>query len=181
MRMLCAALIATAVISQPAGAANTDPRAYVLRATEVPAHYFVDKDNTTLLSKRMLETDPASRRAVERSGFVTGYYSRYLNSDPPRWRYIVSAAYLLRTPEGAKTFLSWMDKKLRAMGAQRHALHLGDAAFGYLSPAHVTGTWIVWRSGKVVALLSCQLMTGHWNLAVALAAKQQRRIAAALG
>jgi hypothetical protein len=41
-------------------------------------------------------------------------------------------------------------------------------------------TFVIWREGRVTALVVCQLMNGHRKLALALARTQQRRIAAAL-
>src|ERR671914_3126371 len=103
MRWLSSALIAAAVFALPAAAASADPRAFVLRELDVPARYFFDKDNSAVLSPALFERTAEGRRLI-RSGFVTGYAARYLNSGPPRWRYVKSAAYVFRGAEGAKLY-----------------------------------------------------------------------------
>jgi hypothetical protein len=185
MRWLAVALLAAAVFALPASAASVDPRVFVLHQADVPAHYLLDEDNSMGFdfSRPLPGLDDDARRLVSRFGFVNGYVARYLNSAPPRWRYIDSVAFVFRRAEGAKTYLAWMDRSLRAQGGpaiRRTPLALGAAGWMYTSRSRETGTQILWRYGRVVASLTCQQMTRHRTLALALARKQQRQIVAAL-
>jgi hypothetical protein len=180
MRWLCSALIAAAVFALPAAAASVDPRVFVLRELDVPARYFFDKDNSAVLSPALFERTAEGRRLI-RSGFVTGYTARYLNSGPPRWRYVKSAAYVFRGAEGAKLYHASIEKSFRQKGAvRRGSVGLGDGGSRYFWRAPDVGTHVLWRSGRVLAYVGCEQMTAHRTLALALAEKQQRRITAAL-
>ena len=183
MRWLSLALIAGAVFVLPASAASLDPRLLGLHQIDVPARYFFDRDNSFALSKAHLaDTNAAGRRLAARSGFVNGYFRRYLNSDPPRWRYINSGAFVFRRADGAKLYLASVDKSLREPAAVRRGrVDLGNGGSSYVSRLPKDGTWVAWRSGRVVGVVGCQEMTGHRTLALALARKQQRCIATARG
>ena len=50
----------------------------------------------------------------------------------------------------------------------------------YSSSSPDGGTVVIWRYSRVVAWVMCQEMAAHRKLAIALARKQQQRIAAAL-
>jgi hypothetical protein len=181
MRWLCSALLAAAVFALPAAAATLDPKVLALRELDVPARYFFDKDNSAVLSPALLGRTAEGRRLVVRSGFVTGYYARYLNSGPPRWRYVKSAAYVFRGAEGAKLYHASIEKSFREQGAVRRGpVEVGDGGSRYFWRSPDVGTHVLWRSGRVVAYVGCEQMTGHRTLALALAQKQQRRITAAL-
>jgi hypothetical protein len=181
VRWIPSALIAAAVLALPAAAASVDPRVLVLRELDVPPRYLFDKDNSAVLSPALLARTAEARRLVVRSGFVTGYTARYLNSGPPRWRYVKSAAYVFRGAEGAKIYQARLEKSFREQGAVRRGpVDLGDGGLRYFWRAPDVGTHVLWRSGRVVAYVGCEQMTGHRTLALALAQKQQRRIAAAL-
>ena len=121
------------------------------------------------------------RRIVERAGYVNGYLASYLNVDPPRWHHISSAAFVFRRAEGAKVYLAWFDKQFKEHNAAaRRPVDLGDAGWIYVSSSRDRGTGVVWRFGRVVAFVNCEWMIPHRALALSMARKQQRRIAAAL-
>ncbi len=68
----------------------------------------------------------------------------------------------------------------RGLGRARR-VQLGDEAWVLTSSRDETGTYVVWRHGRVVSFVSCLQMTQHRTLALAQARKQERRIAAKLG
>jgi hypothetical protein len=182
MRWLLAVLVAAGAFALPASAASVDPRLFVLHQVDVPARYFFDEDNSAIISRGMVLASPDEQaRLLARSGFLAAYFARYLNSDPPRWRYVNSGAYVFRRAGGAKT---WMEKLAREQGrgqTQRSKLDLGDEAWVLTSSSRRTGTSVVWRHRGVLAWVSCEQMVRHRTLALAQARKQQRRIAAAFG
>jgi hypothetical protein len=181
MRRLILLAIAVAIVQQPASAARVDPKAYVLGAGDAPARYDPDLDNSIALPKALAAGDAATRRLLERAGYVSGYLVRYLNADPPRWKYVDSLAFVFRTAQGATGYLTRLDRFAReqSAGAPRRAVGLGSGGWSYVSRSLDAGTRIVWRSGRVVAMLACYEMTGHRALAFELARAQQSRIAAA--
>jgi hypothetical protein len=63
---------------------------------------------------------------------------------------------------------------------RRNPTAIGAEGWVYTARSLDTGTLVLWRYGRVVALLACQEMTSHRSLALSLARKQQRRIAGAL-
>jgi hypothetical protein len=83
--------------------------------------------------------------------------------------------------EGARVYLAGFDKQFKEHNAaERRPVDLGDAGWIYVSSSRDSGTHVAWRSGRVVALVNCEWMTPHRALALAMARKQQRRIAYAL-
>jgi len=177
-------LVAAAALALPASAASIQPKLLVLRAGDVPARYFFDKDNAMTLFPSDLGTSVDRRRILARSGFVTAYVELFRNTDPPRWRSINSAAYVFRSAAGARIFLAWLDKGVRKETGgtvQRRPVGLGDEGWSYVSSSREDGTQVVWRVGRVLAVLGCEQMTGHQGLALLLAREQQRRLATALG
>ena len=183
MRQILAGLLAASVLAVPASAASVDPRVLVLHQIDVPARYFFDEDNSLLIPTPLvgsLGKEPVYR-ALRRNGFVSGYFARFVNSGPPRWRYVDSAAFVFRQPQGARGYLPWMVKSgLPQSGGRARPINLGDEALLYASNSREIGTAVIWRHGRVVAYVHCSQMTEHRALALAHARKQQRRIAAAL-
>ena len=181
MRRLASLLIATAALALPASAANVNPRVFVLSRFDVPAHYEFDEDNSTILPGELASGYAGGRPVVARAGYVNGYLASYLNVDPPRWHHVASAAFVFRRAEGARMYLAWFDEAFKKHNAtQRRTVDLGDAGWIYVSRSRDNGTHVAWRSGRVVALVLCEWMTPHRALALAMARKQQRRIADAL-
>ena len=74
-----------------------------------PARYLFDPGNSMAIPRSFAvaaKTDGA--RDLVRAGFVGGYFARYLNTGPPRWRHITSGAYLFRDAVGARKVLPSM-------------------------------------------------------------------------
>jgi hypothetical protein len=181
MRWLVAALVAAA-LALPASAASVDPRLFVLHQIDVPPRYEFDEDNSLLISPADVARVPGEAgKTLARSGFVTAFYAPYTNYGPPYWRYVNSAAFVFRQPNGARGYLpvvvkSWFSN--RRLQARR--VDLGDEALLYTSSSRTSGTAVVWRQGRVVAFVGCSHMAEHRALALAQARKQQRRIASEL-
>jgi len=185
MRQLALLLISTAAFALPASAANVNPRVFVLSQSDVPAHYEFDKDNSTILPSELAAGWAGGRPVVARAGYLNGYVSSYLNVDGPRWHHIASAAFVFRQAKGARLYLAWLDKHTREQtgeydAGKRSTVDLGDAGWMYVARSRDTGTRVAWRSERVVALVNCEWMSAHRALALAMARKQQRRIADAL-
>ena len=173
-------VVVVGTLAMPAAAAGVDPRAIVLGQRDVPDQYTLDRDNSLFITRATVahSSDGAARR-LRGVGFVAGYSTRYVNSDPPRWRYVDSAAYLFTEARGAKAFLAYL-RSAAARGVIVGRAELGDEAWLFSSRSVDTGTAMFWRHGRVVAWVSCREMTAHRTLAVGLARKQERRIAARL-
>ena len=117
-----------------------------------------------------------------RAGYVNGYLASYLDTDSRLWRHIASAAFVFRQRRGAKLYLDAFDKQFRNHNAvRRSAVGIGDGGWIYVSRSRDSGTHVLWRSGRVVALVLCEWMTPHRALALSMAPRQQRRIVQALG
>ena len=138
-----------------------------------------DKDNSRPLPRAFMATNPETRRLLDRTGYVNGHVVRYLNSDPPRWRYVTSQAFIFRTAAGARVFLASLGNRLGARADRRKAVDLGDAGWSYVSASSEPGAVVAWLFGRVVGVVACQEMAGRRALSLALARKQQRRIATA--
>jgi hypothetical protein len=175
--------LAVLLLAAPASAAQIKPRGLVLQQADVPAHYVLDKDNTMAFSYAQFAGRPDAPKIIESSGFVAGYFAKYRNTDPPRWRDISSASYLFRQPLGATRYLMWMRHALEHQHGptfSRSRIDVGAEAWAYTARSRDAGSLVLWRTGRVVALVACQEMSGHRSLALSLARKQQRRIAEAL-
>ncbi len=113
MRWVVLLVIATAAFALPASAASVSPKVLVLHQIDVPERYDFDKENSSFLPTDLGPPDAEYDRLVARAGYVNGYAAKYQNSDPPRWRYVTSVAFVFRRAEGAKIYLAWLDKKIR--------------------------------------------------------------------
>jgi hypothetical protein len=172
--------LAVASLAVPASAAVVDPRPFVLSQRDVPRGYLFDEDNSLLLSRAMVDrgTDEAAR-LLRRLGFQGAYFATYLNTAPPKWRFIHSGAYVFRDVSGARGFVRFARRTgLTPFHQRGRRLDLGDEAW---RSSTGDGTAVVWRTRRVVAYVSCSEMVRHRALATAHARKQQRIIAARLG
>ena len=182
MRWLLSILVAAGMLALPALAASVDPRLFVLSQADVPSGYLFDDDNSLLFTRAQLERVPDDEsRVLLRAGFQAGHFARYLNSNPPRWRYVNSGVFVFLRPKGARTYMPRLIKaEFVQRGVRPRRVSLGDEAWVYASASRAIGTSVVWRYGRVLAWVNCSQMTNHGTLARALAGKQQRRIATEL-
>jgi len=179
MRWLLVVVVAAGVLAFPVTAASVDPRRFVLNEVDVPRGYLFDENNSLLVTRAQLTRVPEgeSRRLV-RLGFQAGYYARYRNSDPPRWRYVASGAFVFLKSTGPRAYMPRLIKsEFVKAGVRARRVGLGDEARLYVSSSREEGSSVVWRSGRVLAWVSCSQMTNHEALALAQARKQQRRVA----
>ena len=122
-------LTAAAVFPLSAESASVDPKALVLPQTDVPARYLFDPGNSMAIPRSFaVAAKTEGARDLLRAGFVGGYFARYLNTGPPRWRYVTSGAYLFRDSVGARKVLPSMVASMnRGLGRARRVA-LGDEA-----------------------------------------------------
>ena len=167
----------TIAVAVPSSAASVSPKLYALSQADVPEGYFFDKDNSLLLSKATV--DRASNdesRLLRRLGFLGAYLGTYLNTSPPKWRFIHSGAFVFRAASGARGLVrTWRMKGPAPFSGRGERIQLGDEAWLYKDTTQ-GGSAVVWRHGRVVAYVSCTEMANHRVLALRLARKQQRHI-----
>jgi hypothetical protein len=183
MRLLLTIGVLACGLAVPASAAGVDPMKLVLQQVDVPQGYELNKDESLRTSNSFVSSQQESRTIVVRSGRLTGYLIQYTNYGPPGWRHVLSSVDVFRTPAGAKRFFDWRLKRHRSDFAgptARGPESLGDAAWAYSARSLGPGSTVFWREGRVVAVVSCRVMAGHQRVALEMARKQQRRIAAAL-
>ena len=183
MRLVFVVVAVAAVLPQAVGAASVDPKDLTLSELDAPARYTFDPSDSGGFSRADFAGSQAGEaRKLVRSGFVGLYVARYMNTDPPRYRYVTSGAYLFRSAAGARSTLASQFRSTAGGGyGPARRIKLGDDGWVRTSTSRETGTVVFWRHGRVLAFMICSEMTQHRALAVALARKQQRRIAAKLG
>jgi hypothetical protein len=169
----------TLALAVPSSAASVSPKLYALSQDDVPNRYFFDKDNSLLLSKATVDrASNEESRLLRRMGFEGAYFGTYLNTDPPKWRFVHSGAFVFRTANGASEFVRTARQNGLAPFTRRgDRIQLGDEARLYHDAAE-GGSTVAWRHGRVVAFVNCTEMANHRALALTLARKQQRRIVA---
>ena len=163
----------------PSSAASVSPKLCVLTQADVPQGYVLDKDNSLPLSKATVDrASNEESRLLRRIGFMGAYLGTYLNTSPPKWRFIHSGAFVFRAADGASELVrTWRTKGPTPFSGRGERIRLGDEAWFYKDSAK-SGSAVVWRHGRVVAYVSCTEMANHRALALTLARKQQRRIVA---
>jgi hypothetical protein len=181
--LLAGALVA--VVCVPAAAA-LDPGMLVLRQSDVPAGFELDRDESGVRSnaRRMRDT-PELRSLFRRAGRVTGYEATFLRFDRSDLglQLIESHADLLRATSGAAAVLAEFDRqavaRLRTQTRLRRSrVGVGDAGWRYAGKTTTPFALVAWRYGRVFAVVFTLNLSPDQTLA--LARKQERRIAAAL-
>ena len=178
-KFLAVGVVASAfLLAAPLAAAELDPRVLVLRTADVPAGFERDRADTGVRTNRQeAEADPRGTRLFERWGRVTGYEAAFDRGTAK----IDSRADLLRTPRGAGMMLDFFAREVGKSGIKglvRSRLRLGDEAWIYRGRSPFAFTVVAWRYGRVFAGVAGAGITRGET--IALARKQQRRIAAAL-
>jgi hypothetical protein len=178
MRWFLVAFVSLA-FAVPSSAASVSPKLYALNQADVPKGYFFDKDNSMLLSKATVDRGSNEEsRLLRRIGFMGAYLGTYLNTSPPKWRFIHSGAFVFRAASGARELVrTWRTKSPTPFNGRGKPIRLGDEAWFY-KESEKSGSAVVWRDGRVVAYVSCTEMVNHRALTLALARKQQARIVA---
>jgi hypothetical protein len=159
----------------PASAARVDPKRLVLQQRDVPAGFRLDLTKSGVLTNAEV-ADPSDPTFMARAGRVTGYFVQYVH--PLTGAGLQSQVDLFRKPGGARMMLarvheSWMRL---ANGDPWGRVRIGDEGWYF---GGLADTAVYWRDGRAVGLvLGISLSKAR---TIALARKQQRRIAAALG
>ena len=181
MRHTLAVLLAIGAFAAPASAVvrDVDPRSLVLRSSDVPKGFALDRDETGLRTNESEGKTKSGAALIARFGRVTGYEAEW---DGDRGlASIVSRADVFRTPAGARGLLRLSTSELRASGIKglrRTAVGIGDEGYVFHGGPHAELAWVQWRSGRVTGSLAGWGVTR--DVLVRLARTQQRRIAAAL-
>jgi len=164
MRWLLVAF-ATLAFALPSSAASVNPKLYALSQADVPTEYYFDKDNSLFLSKAIVDrASNEESRLLRRLGFEGAYIAAYLNTSPPKWRFVHSGAFVFRAASGARAFVRTARRTgLTPFPRRGHRIKLGDEAWLYKDTAE-GGTAVAWRQGRVVAFVSCTEMriTVRW-------------------
>jgi hypothetical protein len=178
MRIALGAVAAAALLSAPLAAAELDPGALVLRQSDVPAGFEVDRVQTgSRTNEQEAKSDPRAAALFERWGRVTGYEAGFDRGSAS----IDSRADLLRTAKGARMLLDFFELEMRKGGIKglvRSRVRLGAEGWVYRGRSPFAFTVVAWRYKRVFAGVAGMGISRDGTLA--LARVQQRRIAAAL-
>jgi hypothetical protein len=181
VRLLSVAALVSAILVGTAVAAGPDPSALVLRSSDVPREYALDRDESGPYPNARVGTSARARTLIARLGRVTGYRKRWvLREHGSIRRVITSSADVLRGVAGARLYVKLGSTDLARSGIKglrRSPVRIGDEAWLFHGDSDDELAWVVWRSGRVGAMLL------GWGIrpseTLALARVQQRRIEAA--
>ena len=171
------AVLASGLLAAGTAAARLAARTLVLQSTEVPAGYELQKGSSGDIRA------VGAPDVLARPGLVGGYYATYWNTRAGSARTIVSASYVYRSPAGARAALAATEREARRNAPASLAirqLRIGSGGVLYTAPTKERASAVLWQFDRVLAVLNCGSQLDHETLALALARKQQRRIAAAL-
>jgi hypothetical protein len=178
MRLALLALVLLGTLAMPASAASVDPKALVIRPSDVPAGYVLSRSESGVRTNQQEATEsPEAGRLFRRLGRVTGYQMIFERGE----RTIEARADVFGSPASAREMLHWADRQARLAGVRglRRA-RAGIGAVGWVfdvgSPSVVA--YVYWQHGSVWSALGGRGMSR--DRALALARVQQRRMAAAL-
>ena len=178
MRLLPFLLFAAAVLALPASAAEINPKTLVLQQADVPSGFRPDLQASGVRTNASESRRSGELRALlARSGRVTGYEAEFDGRDAT----IRSRTDLFRRPEGARMMLIWVDKQARLSGLKglkRARVGVGAESWIYWQASASSSAVAIWRYGAAFAGVQGLGLSKAGVLA--LARKQQRRVAAAL-
>jgi len=178
VRLVLVAVAVAALLAVHASAADVDPKALVLRQADVPSGFRLDLQASGVRTNASESRRSSELRALlTRSGRVTGYEAEFDGRDAM----IRSRTDLFRRPEGARMMLIWVDKQARLSGLKglkRARAGVGAESWIYWQASASGSAVAIWRYGAAFA--GVQGLGLSKARVLALARKQQRRIAAAL-
>jgi hypothetical protein len=163
------------VLALPAAAAQVNPKALVLQQRDVPAGFQLDRTRSGPATNADVR-DPSDPSFQARAGRISGYFVQYVQ--PGVGVGVQAQVDLFRNRGGARMQLGRLHEgwlKLAA-GDPWGRVRIGDEGWFFGGDAD---TAVYWRQGRAVGHLLGISMTKQQTLA--LARKQQRRMAAALG
>jgi hypothetical protein len=167
-------LLAALLCALPASAAQLDPKRLVLQRSDVPTDFRLDLARSGVVPNSDVEA-PADPTFAARTGRITGYFVQYVHAGTGSG--LQSQVDLFRKPGGARMMLARVHEGWQrlANGDPRGRVRIGDEGFFF---GGQVDTAVYWRHGRAAGLvLGISLSKAR---TVALARKQQRRIAAAL-
>jgi hypothetical protein len=185
-RILLVAVVSLA-LAVPASSAELDPSMLVLRQSDVPAGFRVERDESGVRANaRRARDTPELKGLFARAGRVTGYEATFGRIDRKTLEiYLVeSHVDVLRERRGAVMVLDEFDRQARVkLGRQvtlrRSPAEVGDAGWLYRGKTTKPFAIVGWRHGRVFAVVFTLNVSPEQTLALARA--QERRIAAAIG
>jgi hypothetical protein len=181
MRLVLVAALVCALLAGTAVAAEPNASALVLRSGDVPPGFVLERDESGWYPNGKVGTSKRARTLIARLGRVTGFRNRWVVREHGSiHRVITSSADVLREVAGARLYVKLGSGDLERSGInglRRSPVRLGDEAWLVHGDSDDVLAWVVWRSGRVGAMLL------GWGLrpteTLALARVQQRRIEAA--
>lgn len=174
VRLATLAIVCAAALVSAASAGNVDPRALVLQQRDVPAGFERDHAQSGALPNDDVRFSDA-KAFVTRSGRVGGYLAQFVERD--RGIGLQSRVDLFRRPAGARMMLARVYDRWQQLASTDPygRVRIGTEGWVFGGPVD---TIVFWRSGRTFAWVLGVNMTRQPTLA--LARKQQRRIAAVL-
>jgi hypothetical protein len=171
-------MLALWVLVAGAAGATVDPSALVLRASDVPRAYTLDRTESGLrTNEQETRNEPELRKLYQRARRVTGYEVEYVN----RGNQIGARVDLFRGSDGARVVLQWFGAEMQKAGIKglvRTGASIGDESWVYSARSPAPFAIVAWRYGRAFSGVAA---TGLSRARVLeLARVQQRRIAAAL-
>ena len=180
MRLAFVALVFTGVLAVPAVAASVHPKALVIRPSDVPAGYALNRSESGLRTNEQEAKESAEAgRVFRRFGRVTGYQMIFERRDE---RTIEARADVFGSPEGAREMLRFADRQARLAGIRglrRARAGIGTESWVFYLRSSWVEAYVYWRYGSVWAALGGRGLSK--DQALGLARVQQRRMVSALG
>jgi hypothetical protein len=183
MRLVVVA-ISAAVLVLPASATVVDPRALVLRNSDVPNGFAVDRENSRATTNGYYVRNGLGK-LVARTGRITGYRRLFRHRDS-RVKVVQAGVDVFRTPDGAQQMLARHDAEQRRHNAKRgliksygrESARIGPSSWVYWSGYPGYYVLVVWSTGRALGYVT------SWELGkratLSLARTQQRRMAASI-
>jgi hypothetical protein len=178
-KLLFVAALLAALVVQVSAAASIDPARLVLRQADVPTGFRVDRQESKVVTTDQDARDyPELRAKYARWGRVTGYQARFKR----RTSTLTSRADVLRNHAGARQMLAWFSHEVTSRSQlypRPSPAAVGDGGVLYdFKVGKESFAIVVWTHRRVFAVVGADGVAK--SLVVALARKQQHRIAAEL-
>ncbi len=181
MRVLALCLLSAGLLVGIASAAAIDPEALVIRVTDVPAGYRLDRaESGTRTNAQEAKDSPQAAPLFSKWGRVTGHQRIFERGESS----IKARADVFRSPSGARELLRFARREVRLAGIKGVPLRpvpvaIGDEGFLVEVRLRPVGYYVYWREGVVWSALGGEKLAKARVLA--LARVQQRRIVGELG
>ena len=179
MRVALVMLALLVTTTLPASAAMIDPKQLVLASSDVPPGFNLDRAETGIRTNELEAREyPQTRARFRTWRRVIGYQASYRGQESAR---IEARADLFRDPTGAHELQLWADREYQRSGISgltRDRAGIGTESVVFWAGGRAGHTFVLWRYRRVWAGVAGIGLGKQRTLA--LARKQQHRIAAAL-